>query len=509
VAAEETMLTRRGFLTAGGVAIGGLLVAPRLSLARAAAASPPPPQGPPAARKPYVSRPDLNPPPITITTPAEKTAPGYIYLTPFDIGASTATIESVPASQSRVGPLIVDSSGEPVWYLPLSDETAMGLHVQDFRGKPALTWYRGTVLGAYGGNYYVFGDTYHQLATIKAGDGLRGDLHEFLLTPERTALISIYSEIMADLRPVGGPRKGRLVEGVVQEVDIATGRVLFQWRSSKHIGLDESYRTGMTDAGNVDYFHLNSIDIDRDGNLLISARHTSAVYKIDRRTGYVIWRLGGKKNDWYFDRGASFAFQHDVRRHPDGTLTLFDNGATDPGPKVASRGIRIALNQDTRRVRLVQQYRTATRRNGWAMGNVQQLPGGGVFVGWGTDGSFSEFGPDGDLRFDARFGDASVSYRAFRTPWVAKPTGTPSIAVVPGPNSTMTVYASWNGATAVASWEVRTGTAADALQRVASSPRLGFETAITVPAVSGYATAVALDAKGQPLGTAVPAPVFI
>lgn len=502
------MFTRRRLLAAGGVALGGLLVARRPSLANAAlGASPPPLQA--VARLPYVSRPDLNPPPITIATPPTGTAPGYIYLCPFDIGSSTSTSESVPASKSRVGPLIVDSSGEPVWYLPLTGDTAMGLHVQEFRRKPALTWYRGTVLGAYGGDYVVFGDTYRELAKVRAGDGLRGDLHEFLLTPERTALISIYSEIVADLRPVGGPRKGRLVEGVVQEVDIATGRVVFQWRSSTHVGIDESYRTMKTPAGNVDYFHLNSIDIDRDGNLLISARHTSTIYKVDRRTGAVIWRLGGKKSDWHVDRAARFSFQHDVRRRPDGTLTLFDNGAADPGPKVWSRGMRIALHRRTRRVSLVRQYRTATPRAGWAMGNVQQLPDGGVFVGWGTDGSFSEFGPDGKLRFDARFGDGSVSYRAYRTTWNAKPTGTPSIAVTPGANSTMTVYASWNGATDVSSWEVRTGTAADGLQRVASGPRSGFETAITVPAVSGYATAVALDAEGRPLGAAVPAPVFV
>jgi hypothetical protein len=503
VAAEDTMLTRRRLLAAGGVALGGLLVGRRPSIADAAVASSSQ-AAPPVVRAPYVSRPDLNPPPITVVTPAQQTAPGFIYLTPFDIGATTTTLASIPASKSRVGPLIVDSSGEPVWYLPLADETAMGLRIQQFRGKPALTWYRGTVLGSYGGDYYVFGDTYHQLAKVKAGDGLRGDLHEFLLTPERTALISIYSEITADLRSVGGPRKGRLVEGVVQEVDVATGRVVFQWRSSKHVGLGESYRTGVTDAGNVDYFHLNSIDIDRDGHLLISARHTSTVYKIHRHTGEIIWRLGGKRSDWRVDRAAAFSFQHDVRRCTDGTITLFDNSATDSGPRVASRGLRIVLREGTQRASLVRQYRTPTRRNGWAMGSVQELPDGGVFVGWGTDGSFSEFGPDGDLRFDARFGDASVSYRAYRTQWNAKPTGTPTIAVVPGASSTMTVYASWNGATAVSSWEVQTGAAADGLQRAGSAVRTGFETAITVPAVTGFASAVALDDKGRRLGASTP-----
>jgi hypothetical protein len=245
---------------------------------------------------------------------------------------------------------------------------------------------------------------------------------------------------------VGGAANGRLVEGIVQEVDVATGRVLFEWRSFDHVGLDESLQTQVTPAGNVDYFHLNSIDIDRDGNLLVSARHTSAVYKVDRRTGAVIWRLGGKKSDWHIDPAATFAFQHDVRRRPDGSITLFDNSAALPGPNVASRGMRIALHGTTKRVSLVEQWSPAVARAGWAMGNVQQLDDGGVFIGWGTDGSFSEFGPDGRLRFDARFGDGSVGYRAYRLDWRARPSGTPTIAVVPGDGGTMTVYASWNGA---------------------------------------------------------------
>ena len=501
VSGPETMLTRRGLLTVGGVALGSLLASRSPARAAALLATGSPPV---AARSPYRSRPDLNPPSITVSTLAGGTAKGYILLAPFDITAAAGTVQATPASKSHVGPLIVDSTGEPVWFLPLAKDTAMGLRVQEFMGKRVLTWYEGTVLGPYGGNYVVFDDTYHRLALVQAGGGRHGDLHEFLLTPEHTALITIYQQITADLTSIGGASNGQLIEGIVQEVDIATGRVLFEWRSFDHVGLDESFRTGITPAGNVDYFHLNSIDIDRDGNLLVSARHTSAVYKIDRRTGAVIWRLGGKKSDWRIDPAASFAFQHDVRRRPDGTITLFDNAAADPGPSVASRGLRIALHQQTKRVSLVKEYNPAVPRAGWAMGNVQELDDGGVFIGWGTDGSFSEFGPDGRLRFDARFGDGSVAYRAFRMNWDARATGTPSIAVVPVDSATMTVYASWNGATDVARWEVHTGTRPDNVQAVGANSRTGFETAITVPLVHGYATAVALDARGRRLGAATP-----
>ena len=138
------------------------------------------------------------------------------------------------------------------------------------------------------------------------------------------------------------------------------------------------------------------------------------------------------------------------------------------------------------------------------MGNAQQLPDGGLFVGWGTDGSFSEFGPAGRLRFDARFADGSVTYRAFRWSWVARPTGRPALAVVRNDDGTTTAYVSWNGATEVARWRVETGDRPDRLQPVATKPRTGFETAISVPSPSGYLSVVALAASGKRLGAAEP-----
>ncbi len=452
----------------------------------------------------YVSRPDLNPPAITVAVAADGAASrGYIFLAPFDISAASGA-PATPARESHSGPLIIDDKGEPLWFLPMAAKTAMGVRVQLLDRRPVLTWYEGTVLGAYGGEFVVFDPTYHEVARVKAGRGRHGDLHEFLLTPERTALISIYREVTADLSSIGGGTAGRLVEGIVQEVDLASGRVLFEWRSREHVGLDESYQTGLTPAGNVDYFHLNSIDVDHDGNLLISARNTSAVYKIDRRSGKVLWRLGGTRSDVHIDDEASFAFQHDARRHPDGTLTIFDNNAADPSSKAASRGIRIALDMKSMRASLVQEYKTADTRTGWAMGNVQQLNDGGVFVGWGTNGSISEFDRHGRVRFDARFADASVDYRAFRMAWKGTPTGTPAIAVRQNDDSTMTVYASWNGATEITTWQVQTGRHPSQMKPTATRQRTGFETAINIPATHDYISVVALDATGRQLGKTPP-----
>ena len=387
-----------------------------------------------------------------------------------------------------------------MWFLPLASKSAMGLRVQRYRGRPVLTWYEGTVLGAYGGDYVVFDPTYHRVVRVKAAGGRHGDLHEFLLTAKGTALITIYNELRADLTPVGGAADARLVEGIVQEVDVATGRLRFEWRSHEHVPVEESYRTEVTPAGNVDYFHLNSVAVDRDGSLLISSRHTSTVYKVDRRTGDVIWRLGGKRSDFSFGPGAAFSFQHDARRRADGSFTIFDNRAAEPGPGVASRGIRLALDEKARHATLLQEYEPADPRSGWAMGNVQALDGGAVFVGWGTDGSFSEFGPGGDLRFDARFADGSVAYRAFRFSWTGRPTGVPALAATANGDGTSTVYASWNGATDVAAWQVLGGSRSDRLRVVATRPRSGFETPIVVAGAAGYVAVAAVSRSGRRLG---------
>ena len=235
----------------------------------------------------------------------------------------------------------------------------------------------------------------------------------------------------ADLSSIGGPVAGQLVVGVVQEIDIPSGKVLFQWRSDDHVPLTETNMPQVTAAGNVDYFHLNSVGVDLDGDLLISARHTDAIYKVDRKSGQIKWRLGGKSSDFKLGPGATFHYQHDVRRHADGTLTIFDNGAAVPGaPGVEpfSRPLRLALNMKTMTASLVGQYLPPQGRSTWAMGNVQQLPGGGAFVGWGTFGAFTEFTAAGTVCFDASFGDGSVTYRAFRFPWVGRPTGRPAIA---------------------------------------------------------------------------------
>ena len=242
-------VTRQGFIALGGAAVAAL-AGVRVPGAKAAPTE--------ATINTYVSRPDLNPPALAFDFPADGTAAGSIFLAPFDITAASGAYQSTPNSQSHSGPLVIDDRGEPVWFLPLGSTTAMDVRMQTYQGRPVLTWYEGTVLGAEGGSWVIFDPTYHEVARVQAGKGRHGDLHDLQLTPEGTALITIYREIATPAVP-------RLVTGIVQEVDVASGRVLFEWRSNEHVGVDESYMPQVAPAGNVDYFHLNSIDVDAMG----------------------------------------------------------------------------------------------------------------------------------------------------------------------------------------------------------------------------------------------------
>jgi hypothetical protein len=438
----------------------------------------------------FRSRQDLSPPAARVDTQAHDTAPGYIFIAPERGGPSQG------------GPMIVDDRGQVVWFRPVRDEStfARDLKVQNYRGEPVLTWWEG-FLGGQHNEYVILDSSYRELTRFRAGNGYSGDHHEFLITPQDTALIMIYDPVRQDLSSVGGLTSDVVWQGIVQEIDIETGEVLFEWRSLDHVGLDETYAEPPNDAlPGIDYFHINSIDIDHDGNLLVCARETFAVYKIDRTTGEVMWRLGGKKSDFEMGPGTPFAYQHDARRQRDGTITIFDNGA-DPKVHEQSRGIALKLDMEKMRATLVREYTHPNKLLATSQGNAQVLPNGGVFIGWGSVPFFSEFSHDGSLLFDARFTPEHESYRAFRFPWVGHPVDRPAAAVEQGPDDEVTICTSWNGATEVESWQVLAGSSPDQLRPVGSALWDGFETAIAVRTVEPYVGVQAKDRSGRVLGT--------
>jgi len=423
----------------------------------------------------FHSRPDLKPPPVRILARNRRASPGYVFIAP-------------KKEVEQTGPLMLDNRGQVVWFLPVEAEGTTDFRVQRYRGKPVLTWWTSRPTDGDGSRGYTVYDTSYRLVTrVLAGNGLVGDMHEFTVTARNSALMTFYRVTQL---------KGRkILEGGVQEVDIRTGRVLFQWNSLDHVRLVESYYRLPRDSSKIyDYFHINSVDVDHDGNLLISARNTHAVYKLHRRTGKVLWRLGGKRSDFALGKDMRFGWQHDARRQPDGTLTIFDNAAA-PKLRKQSRGIVLRLDMRQMRATLVRSYVHRPPIVAVDQANMQRLPNGNVFIGWGHQPQFTEFGPRGAIVFDGRWGRGRMdSYRAYRFPWVGRPTEPPDVAV-----DGSTVYVSWNGATEVRKWQLLAGPEKDRLRPVRTVPKVRFETAIPLSGDPAWVAVRALDRRNRSL----------
>ena len=437
----------------------------------------------------FHSRPDLKPPAIHLERRGSDLAPGYVFVAP-------------KLRVMQAGPEILDNNGQVVWFRPLDAKDVADCGVQTYHGTPVLPWWRGRApLGVGGGYYVIFDATYHKIAHVRAGHGLIGDLHEFHITPRDTALVTVYKRRPADLRPVGGPRTGMIFEGIVQEIDIPTGRVLFEWHSWPRVGLKESYATLQPGPRPFDYFHINAVELEPNGNLLISARNTHALYEIDRDSGKIVWRLGGKRSSFRLGPGVRFAWQHDARRLPDGTISLFDNEAAPPLAK-SSRVLVLRVDETAKRVTLVRSFRHPKGLLVPFEGNAQFLPNGHVFVGWGATSFFSEFDERGRLIFDGRIGllgapgTEADTYRAYRFEWKGEPTDLPAIALQGG-----SAYVSWNGATEVASWRLLGGSTPGQLTAVASASRRTFETGMPLPPDTPYVAVQALASDGRVLAT--------
>jgi hypothetical protein len=199
-------------------------------------------------------------------------------------------------------------------------------------------------------------------------------------------------------------------------------------------------------------------------------------------------------------KGTVFAWQHDARHHGNGLVSVFDDGAA-PQVEPQSRALLIRLDGKRGRATLVRQY---THRPGRLvsqfMGNAQVLGNGNVLVGWGNEPYVTEFGPGGAILFDAKLPDDGQNYRAFRFPWVGIP-GTRPALVARHAKGARSLYVSWNGATEVAAWLIRTGDSPSSLDAGTRVPKRSFETAVTAPAGTRYARAVALDRHGKRLGS--------
>ena len=444
----------------------------------------------------FVSRSDLVPAAVTVTKKASPSvaAGGDLFIAP----------QYGPVQN---GPMIIGPFGGLIWYQPVPhNDTATDFNVQSYQGKPVLTWWQGNVSAAGTGNGVdeIYNSSYQHIATVNAGNGLNADLHEFTITGQDTALVTAYYPVFWTTSSAKGAKPRIVLDGVVQEIDIRTGLVLFQWDSLDHVSVSASYQPIPKDPGHPwDYFHLNSAQLIGNGNVIISARDTWAVYNVSHQTGGVVWTLGGKSSSFKMGANTSFAFQHDARLLSSGLMTIFDDGAGPPDVHKQSRGLTLRLDTSHMTTSLVTQDTHSPSVLSRYEGSDQLLHNGDSLVGFGSQPWITEFDSHGRAAFDARFVDANQSYRAYRYPWTGTPATPPSIGTRTSKGTT-TVYASWNGSTELVRWQVLGGNSATSLKPVASASKAAFETPIKLPHRSTYVAVRALDSHGHVLGTSKP-----
>jgi len=462
--------------------------------------TPPPPPPPPrwSELQHFVSRFDLRPPTVTVTVGGSRAqGAGDIFLAPY-------------AGPGQYGPMILDGAGRLLWFKAVpTGSRAADLRVQSYEGKPVLTWWQSPLVadGRRDAGVVIADGSYDTIAIVRAGNGYQPDLHAFEITPQGTALYTVYDAIRCNLSAHGGPADGALADTLVQELDLRTGLVRSEWHALDHVALADSYMPvghGGTPVSPWDYFHINSV-FRYGGELLVDSRNTWAAYDIDARTGRIAWRLGGKHSSFALPAGAAPAWQHDARREPDGSISFFDNGGT-PRVRSQSRVTVLALDARSKRARLISSFVHSAPLMAASQGDFQPLDGGNWFVGWGQEPFFSEYSPAGRLLFDAHLPKLYQSYTAFRFSWAGAPTQPPALAVRAAAHGHLIAYVSWNGATAVSQWRLLGGASAHALGVLATTARGGFETAIALPARRPrYLAVQALGAGGQVLGASAPA----
>jgi hypothetical protein len=444
----------------------------------------------------YSSAPTLTPSTVTFTTPAKPGAtPGDLFLAPYQ-------------GEGTPGQMIVDQGGSLVWFHPLpAGIESTNFSVQQYEGKPVLAWWQGRILevGFGQGEEVLYNTSYQQVATIRAGNGYHADLHEIRLTQKGTAWVDVFDPIQMNLSAEGGTAHDVLTDSVIEQVDIKTGLVMWEWHALGHIPVGESEQPVPANNYPWDYIHINSIDPGPTGDVLLSSRNTWALYDVDLRSGGFHWRLGGKRSTFKLGAGTRFYWQHDAEFQPGGLISVFDNGSNPPKEK-QSRSLLLAPNLATRSVTLIKQFvNPAKTLLASSQGNTLNLSlgntSGNWLMGYGGLPNFTEYGASGEVLLDATLGKNVQNFRTYLSPWSGQPAAPPSAVAQPGAAGTLTVSASWNGSTDVASWQVLAGASPTALEPVVTAAKVGFQTTITAQTAGPYVAVQALNPTGAVIGT--------
>ncbi|THW39673.1 hypothetical protein D6D21_07199 [Aureobasidium pullulans] len=369
-------------------------------------------------------------------------------------------------------------------------------------------------------------DSHYQVFNqFSASKTLENDFHEYAITADDTALLTSYDTIVTDLSSLGVQSQGWVYDSLFREIDIETGDIIFEWRASDHFAINDTFypigSAGRSPEAPFDFFHINSVDKDEDGNFIVSSRFLHSIVCVSANTGEILWILGGRNNDFedLSDGSATdFAWQHHVSVQAGKRLSIFDNAAYKKWHEELlgdnseiSRGMMVQLDTSNMTVELVHEYVNPGSRGSPQQGSMQVLDSGNVLIGWGYHGGYTEYAADGSILCDTHINPAVFfpfgfvhSYRAFRTTtWVGRPNTQPDVYLNPSDGCALV---SWMGATEVTSWMLQTAeaTSGGKLQfaNAVKTPKDGFETEIGLPdGEYDYLRIVAIDKNGNVLAS--------
>ncbi len=237
--------------------------------------------------------------------------------------------------------------------------------------------------------WIIFDENFDIVDSVKVPSPMNTDFHDIILLANGNYLLIGSDEIYVDmsLKVQNGNQHATILDWSLIEVNSANN-VVFQWRLSDHFDVTDATEDIDLTQRVIDPFHINSINEDSDGNLIISSRHMDEVTKINKQTGAIIWRIGGtacRNNQFTFTNDTyqnytGFSHQHDAHILPNGHLILFDNGNLKPTPY--SRAVEYVLNTSNMTATKVFEYRNSPDIYVETMGNVQRLPNGNTLIGW-------------------------------------------------------------------------------------------------------------------------------
>jgi hypothetical protein len=484
----------------------------------------------------YRSRPDLAPPKLNITIfPDDDISPGYLFLAPFSGYADIDTFHG----PRQAAPYIFNSEGELVWsgfsYFSI---WATNFQAGKLNGDDILFSFEGSHNPRYGhghGHITFLNQNYETIKELRAGNHKIIDKHEFHIINETSGLVQIYQPVPKDLTPYGASAQQQwVVDAIFQELDINTGEVIFEWSSLEHVSPDESVLpinqgqagSGYNSSDAWDYFHINSVDKDQNGDYLISARDAASLYKIDGNTGEILWKLGGlpgiTSSDFESEKNLTFSFQHHARylsTSDDGTkqlISFYDNSAHGSENKNGgvvkynehSSGKIIEVDTKDWYAKLIFNGVSPDNLLSKSQGSTQVLSNGNVLVNWGSEGAITEFKDERPI-FNAfvdsgELGLHAENYRAFKSNWTGKPNEKIAVLGEYTNDGSTNIYVSWNGDTETKKWKFYSVEHNGSRRFIGESPRKGFESLKTFDAKFARVLVEAYDSEEVLLSTSDP-----